>query len=53
MRTFFALYVREEREALRGDFEIGQNIFDSGELRFRQEERIRPPIEQGLVKQFL
>ena len=44
---------REQREAFRRDFGIGQNVFDSGELGFRQEMRARQPIHQALIKQLL
>ena len=53
VRAFVALNAIQEREPLRRDLRIGQNIFDGGEFGFRQEERVRQPVEQTFVKQFL
>ena len=51
--TGLALDLHEQREPFRCHFRVGQNIFNRSKFRFRQEERVRLPIEQTLVKQFL
>ena len=52
-RTGLALDLREHRDPFRCNFRVRQNIFDGGELGFRQEERGGIPVEQALVEQFL
>ena len=53
MWTGLELDLREQREPLRCDFRVGQDIFNRSEFRFRKKKRGRIPVEQALVKQFL
>ena len=53
MRPGFALERCEQCKAFRGDFRIGQNVFNGGEFRFGKKLRGGMPIEQTFVKQFL
>src|SRR4029453_2388958 len=48
-----ALDLRKQREPFGCHFWIGQNVFDGGKLGFRQEKRVRMPVQQALVNQFL
>ena len=52
-RIFRGLNAVQEREAFRCDFGIGQNVFNRGELRFGQKQRIGQPIQDTLVKRLL
>jgi len=45
--------LQKQRQPFSSDFRIGQDIFDSSKLRFRQEQRIGLPVEQAFVKHFL
>ena len=51
--TQLALNFCEQCESFRRDFRIRQNIFDCGELRFRQEKRVWLPVEQTFIDQLL
>ena len=53
MRSGFARNSAEQREAFRGDFRIGQNVFDRGEFRFREKERVGHPVQKTLVENLL
>ena len=52
-RAGVSLDLQKQRQPFSDDLRIGQNIFDSGQLGFWQEQRVRLPIEQTLVKYFL
>ncbi len=43
----------EDCQSFSGNFRIGQNIFGCCKLCFREEKRIRLPVEQTFVEQFL
>ena len=53
VRAAFAFERGQKREALRRDFRVGQNIFDGCKFGFGQKLRVRMPVEQSFVKQFL
>ncbi len=53
MRPRFPRDPAEQREPFRRDLRIGQNILDRRELRFREEERPRHPVQQALVENLL
>ena len=53
VRSGIALDERKQGESFGRDLRVGQDIFDRGKFCFRQEERIRLPVEQTLVEQFL
>src|SRR5438067_2444880 len=53
VRPFLALDPIKEREPFRRDLGIGQNIFDGRQFRFRKKERVRLPVQQTFVEQFL
>jgi hypothetical protein len=50
---FARLHPAQKREAFRCDLLIRQNIFDREKFRFREKERLRQPVDETLVQQFL
>ena len=52
-RTGPALDLHEQRQPFGCNFRVGQHIFDGCKLGFRQKQRIRLPIQQTFVNQFL
>ncbi len=53
VRSCIALEERKQGEAFGRNLRVRQDIFDRGKFCFRQEERVRLPVEQTLVEQFL
>jgi len=45
--------LQEQRQPFSCDFRIGQNIFNSSQLCFWKEQRVRLPIEQAFITDFL
>ena len=45
--------LQEQREPFSCNFRIGQNIFHSSQLGFWKEQRVRLPVEQAFIKDFL
>jgi hypothetical protein len=52
-RASVALDLQKQRQPFSCDFRIGQNIFNSCQLGFWEEERLLLPIEQAFIKHFL
>ena len=52
-RRLLALKLREQGKPFSRDFGVGQNIFDRSEFRFRKKERVRLPVKQTFIEQFL
>ncbi len=53
MRTSFARNAAEEGEPLRGNLRIRDDVFDRREFRFRQEECLGIPVQEGFIEQLL
>jgi len=45
--------LREQRKPFSRDFGVWQNILDRSEFRFGQKKRVRLPVKQTFIEQFL
>src|SRR5438094_10532664 len=53
LRRLLAHKLREQRKPFSRDLGVWQNIFDRSEFHLRQKKRVRPPVKQTFIEQFL
>ena len=53
LRRLLALKLREQRKPFSRDLGVWQDIFDRSEFHLRQKKRVRLPVKQTFIEQFL